>query len=81
MTKLLTTATSVGLEIRTSTDRTAWSLVGKVWPNGASWTDKYTGTSNGWVWTISTTYAVSGPVHFLATFGHQIAPISTGNSG
>lgn len=40
-------ATSPGIEIRTSTDRTAWTLVGKVWPNGASWTDAYTGTSNG----------------------------------
>lgn len=40
-------ATAVGIEIRTSTDRIAWTLVGKVWPNGASWTDAYTGTSNG----------------------------------
>jgi arabinan endo-1,5-alpha-L-arabinosidase len=43
-------ATGVGIEIRTSTDRTAWTYVGLVWPNGApSATNTYTGTSNGWV--------------------------------
>lgn len=36
-------ATAVGIEIRTSTDRTAWTLIGVVWPDGASWTDEYTG--------------------------------------
>ena len=41
-------ATGVGIEIRTSTDRTAWTYVGLVWPNGApSATDAYTGTTNG----------------------------------
>ena len=43
-------ATGVGLEIRTSPDRTAWTFTGLVWPNGASWTDEYTGTSNGYVY-------------------------------
>ncbi|KAF7440896.1 hypothetical protein PC9H_001245 [Pleurotus ostreatus] len=43
-------STAPGLEIRTSTDRTAWTLVGKVWPNGAPWTDTYTLTSNGNLW-------------------------------
>lgn len=42
------TATGVGIEIRTSPDRTAWTLAGLVWPNGASWTDPYTGTTNGY---------------------------------
>ena len=42
-------STGVGLEIRTSTDRTAWTFEGLVWPDGASWTDEYTGTSNGYV--------------------------------
>lgn len=42
-------ATGVGIEIRTSTDRTAWTYTGLVWPSGASWTDQYTGTSNGYV--------------------------------
>lgn len=49
-------STAVGIEIRTSTDRTAWTLVGKVWPNGASWTDTYTGTSNGNLWAPDCTY-------------------------
>ncbi|KAG6854673.1 hypothetical protein C0991_003321 [Blastosporella zonata] len=40
-------STAPGIEIRTSTDRTTWTLIGTVWPNGASWTDTYTGTSNG----------------------------------
>jgi arabinan endo-1,5-alpha-L-arabinosidase len=44
---IIRVATAPGIEIRTSTDRTAWTLVGKVWPNGAPWTDQYTGTSNG----------------------------------
>ncbi|KAF5341510.1 hypothetical protein D9758_012580 [Tetrapyrgos nigripes] len=43
-------STAPGIEIRTSTDRTAWTLVGTVWPNGAPWTDQYTGTSNGNLW-------------------------------
>ena len=42
-------STGVGLEIRTSTDRTAWTFEGLVWPDGASWTDEYTETSNGYV--------------------------------
>ncbi|KAF9013408.1 secreted arabinase [Cyathus striatus] len=50
-------STAVGIEIRTSTDRTAWTLVGKVWPNGASWTDSYTGTSNGNLWAPDCYYA------------------------
>lgn len=40
-------STGTGLEIRTSTDRTAWTYEGLVWPDGASWTDEYTDTSNG----------------------------------
>jgi hypothetical protein len=42
-------ATAVGIQIITSTDRTAWTYAGLVWPSGASWTDTYTGTSNGFV--------------------------------
>jgi arabinan endo-1,5-alpha-L-arabinosidase len=42
-------ATAPGIGIRTSTDRSAWTFAGLVWPNGASWTDQYTGTSNGQV--------------------------------
>lgn len=53
-------ATAPGIEIRTSTDRTAWTLVGKVWPNGASWTDTYTLTSNGYVLISSQLYTNFG---------------------
>ncbi|KAJ3810332.1 glycoside hydrolase family 43 protein [Lentinula aff. lateritia] len=42
--------------IRTSPDRTAWTLAGLVWPNGASWTDPYTGTTNGALWAPDCTY-------------------------
>ncbi|KAE9387779.1 arabinanase [Gymnopus androsaceus JB14] len=49
-------STAVGIEIRTSTDRTAWTLIGVVWPNGASWTDAYTGTTNGNLWAPDCTY-------------------------
>jgi len=43
-------STAPGIQIRTSPDRTAWTLIGVVWPNGASWTDEYTGTTNGNLW-------------------------------
>lgn len=43
-------STGPGIEIRTSTDRTAWKFAGRVFPNGASWTDAYTGQSNGSIW-------------------------------
>ncbi|KAI5117914.1 hypothetical protein M0805_003606 [Coniferiporia weirii] len=49
-------STGVGIEIRTSTDRTAWTFVGLVWPDGDSWTDEYTGTSNGSLWAPDCTY-------------------------
>ncbi|KAH0586150.1 hypothetical protein H2248_007415 [Termitomyces sp. 'cryptogamus'] len=49
-------STAPGIEIRTSTDRTRWTLIGRVWPNGASWTDAYTGTSNGNLWAPDCTY-------------------------
>ena len=76
---VLLKATAVGIEIRTSTDRTAWTLIGKVWPNGASWTDQYTGTSNGWVWTQFPGTVRNLP-RWIVIFGHQIVPLSTGNS-
>ncbi|EJD00720.1 glycoside hydrolase family 43 protein [Fomitiporia mediterranea MF3/22] len=49
-------STATGIEIRTSTDRIAWTLEGVVFPNGASWTDEYTGTSNGDLWAPDCTY-------------------------
>lgn len=41
-------STGAGIEIRTSTDRTAWTYQGVVFDD-PSWTDEYTGTSNGCV--------------------------------
>ncbi|KAJ7202846.1 glycoside hydrolase family 43 protein, partial [Mycena pura] len=63
-------STGVGIEIRTSPDRTAWTFAGSVWPNGAPWTDQYTGTSNGVLWAPDCTlyYAAS-------TFGSQNSAI------
>lgn len=43
-------STAPGIDIRTSTDRTTWTYVGKIFPDGASWTDQYTLTSNGNLW-------------------------------
>ncbi|KAF7365439.1 Arabinan endo-1,5-alpha-L-arabinosidase [Mycena venus] len=63
-------STAPGIEIRTSPDRTAWTLIGVVWPNGASWTDEYTGTTNGNLWAPDCTlyYAAS-------SFGSQNSAI------
>ncbi|KIM26595.1 glycoside hydrolase family 43 protein [Serendipita vermifera MAFF 305830] len=48
---------SPGISIRTSTDRINWSYVGTVWSSGqATWTDTYTGTSNGNLWAPDCTY-------------------------
>ncbi|KAM6494141.1 glycoside hydrolase family 43 protein [Amanita muscaria] len=49
-------STSVGLEIRTSNDLSDWKLIGKVFPNGAPWADKYNGKSNGELSTPDCTY-------------------------
>ncbi|KAG6837620.1 hypothetical protein H0H93_006141 [Arthromyces matolae] len=66
-------STGVGIEIRTSTDRTAWTKKGVVWPNGASWTDAYTGTSNGALWAPDCTYlnGVFYLYYAASTFGSQ----------
>ncbi|KIM26593.1 glycoside hydrolase family 43 protein [Serendipita vermifera MAFF 305830] len=50
-------ATAPGISIRTSTDRINWSYVGTVWSSGqATWTNTYTGTSNGNLWAPDCTY-------------------------
>lgn len=52
-------STAVGISIKTSTDRTAWTDVGTVWASGqATWTDSYTGVSggNGNLWAPDCTY-------------------------
>ncbi|KAJ6466361.1 glycoside hydrolase family 43 protein [Mycena sanguinolenta] len=70
-------STGVGIEIRTSPDRTAWTFQGLVWPNGASWTDPYTGTSNGALWAPDCT--VIGNTFYLyyaaSTFGSEKSAI------
>lgn len=44
-------STAPGIQIITSTDRTAWTLEGTVWEDGDdTWTDTYTGTTNGNIW-------------------------------
>lgn len=69
--------TGVGIEIRTSTDRKAWTLIGTVWPDGASWTDSYTGTSNGALWAPDCTY-LNGQFYLYyaaSSFGSQNSAI------
>ncbi|CAE7125336.1 unnamed protein product [Rhizoctonia solani] len=50
-------STGVNIPIRTSTDRTNWSYVGTVWSSGqATWTNTYTGTTDGSIWAPDCTY-------------------------
>lgn len=70
-------STGVGLEIRTSPDRVAFTFVGLVWPNGASWTDPFTLTSNGALWAPDCYYA-NGVFHLYyaaSSFGSQNSAI------
>lgn len=66
-------ATAPGISIATSTDRTAWSHKGVVWPNGASWTDEYTLQSNAYVYTFLLDDSFLDPYHATVTFGLQSA--------
>ncbi|KAK0503828.1 glycoside hydrolase family 43 protein [Armillaria luteobubalina] len=63
-------STGVGLEIRTSPDRVAFTFVGLVWPNGASWTDPFTLTSNGALW-VPDCYYANGLYYAASSFGSQ----------
>lgn len=65
-------SSSVGIPTRTSTDRIAWTDAGLVWPSGASWTDTYTGTSNGALWAPDCTY-LNGQFY--------VSPVSSASSG
>ncbi|KAJ7725374.1 glycoside hydrolase family 43 protein [Mycena metata] len=70
-------STAPGIQIRTSPDRTAWTLVGVVWPNGASWTDEYTGTTNGNLWAPDCT-VIDGTFYLYyaaSSFGSQNSAI------
>jgi len=81
-------STAPGIQIRTSPDRTAWTLVGVVWPDGAPWTDQYTGTSNGNLWAPDCT-VIDGQFflyYAASSFGSQNSAIffaksSTGMPG
>ncbi|KAJ7091299.1 glycosyl hydrolase [Mycena crocata] len=78
----------VGIPIYTSTDLVNWSAAGKVWPNGASWTDQYTGGSNLKLWAPDCK-VVNGVMHVYycaSTIGSQNSAIfyarsTTGASG
>ncbi|KAF9444396.1 glycoside hydrolase family 43 protein [Macrolepiota fuliginosa MF-IS2] len=81
-------STMAGLDIRTSTDRKDWTFVGKVWPDGAPWTDPFTNTSNGVLWAPDCTYVDGQFVLYYAasTSGSQhsaifLAKSSTGLPG
>jgi len=67
-------STAVGIEIRTSTDRTAWALAGTVWaPGQDTWTNTYTLTSNGNVWAPDCQY-INGQFYLYyaaSSFGSQ----------
>ncbi|EIM88636.1 glycoside hydrolase family 43 protein [Stereum hirsutum FP-91666 SS1] len=69
--------TGTGIEIRTSPDRVTWTLVGAVWPDGASWTDEYTGVSNGVLWAPDCTF-MDGQFYLYyaaSSFGSQNSAI------
>ncbi|KAJ7175408.1 arabinanase [Mycena filopes] len=70
-------STAPGIQIRTSPDRIAWTLIGVVWPNGASWTDEYTGTTNGNLWAPDCT-VIDGTFYLYyaaSSFGSQNSAI------
>ncbi|KAK2459639.1 hypothetical protein APHAL10511_008284 [Amanita phalloides] len=49
-------SSDVGIEIRTSTDRAMWTYLGTVWPNGAKWTNQYSGKPDGSLWAPACKY-------------------------
>ncbi|KAJ7688221.1 glycoside hydrolase family 43 protein [Mycena olivaceomarginata] len=71
-------STAPGIQIRTSPDRIAWTLIGVVWPNGAAtWTDEYTGTTNGNLWAPDCT-VIDGTFYLYyaaSSFGSQNSAI------
>ncbi|KAG8843940.1 hypothetical protein FRB96_003681 [Tulasnella sp. 330] len=82
-------STGNGIEIRTSPDRIAFTLVGQVFPAGGySWTDTYTGTTSGSLWAPDCTY-LDGQFYLYyaaSSFGSQNSAIffaksSTGEPG
>ncbi|KAI0071873.1 arabinanase [Panus rudis PR-1116 ss-1] len=57
-----------GMTIRTSTDRVNWVKVGNVFPNGAPWTDQFTGRANAPLWAPDCTF-VNGRFYVLLCYG------------
>jgi arabinan endo-1,5-alpha-L-arabinosidase len=83
----LLAATGNNIALKTSTDRTAWSNAGAVWPGGAPWTTAYTGGSaNLWAPDISYRNGRYYLYYSASTFGSQrsaifLATSPTGASG
>ncbi|MGP4022538.1 arabinan endo-1,5-alpha-L-arabinosidase [Actinomadura sp. 3N407] len=68
--------TGDNLPIKTSTDRTAWSDAGVVWPGGASWTTPYTGGARSlWAPDISYHNGQFYLYYSASTFGSQRSAI------
>jgi len=69
-------STGTGIEIRTSTDRTAWTFVGSVFPS-SSWAAPYTGSNNGVLWAPDCTYINGQFILYYAasSFGSQNSAI------
>ena len=79
--------TGDNIQLKTSTDRTAWRNAGAAFPNGASWTKSYTGGSaNLWAPDISYRNGKYYMYYSASSFGSQnsaifLATSSTGASG
>ncbi len=79
--------TGTNIQLKTSTDRTAWRNAGSVFPGGASWTTTYTGGSNN-LWAPDISY-YNGQYYLYysaSTFGSNrsaifLATSPTGASG
>lgn len=52
----LLAATAPGIALRTSTDRSKFTYSGLAFPNGAAWTDEYTGAANANLWAPDLSY-------------------------
>lgn len=69
-------STGNGIDIRTSTDRTAFRRVGAVWPNGASWAFPFTGGSNNlWAPDVSFHNGLFYLYYAASTFGSRNSAI------
>jgi arabinan endo-1,5-alpha-L-arabinosidase len=78
----LLASTAPGLDLRASTDRRTFRYAGKAFPNGANWTDAYTGTSNGNLWAPDITYVGGRFLMYYAasSFGSNTSAIFLASS-